>query len=214
MDEREGERRRMVEMDLRRKGIRDDRVLAAMERVARHDFVPPEDRARAYGDHPLPIGEGQTISQPWIVAAMTERLELGGGERVLEIGTGSGYQTAVLAELAGEVFTVERHAALSAHARVLLTTLGYGNVRYRVGDGSVGWPEEAPFDRILVTAAAPEIPPAILDQLADPGILALPVGTRRVQNLVTVHRRGGADRSVEHFSCAFVPLVGSGGFPD
>jgi protein-L-isoaspartate(D-aspartate) O-methyltransferase len=162
---------------LREEGIRDERVLAAVARLDRRRFVPPDQRERADADHPLPIGLGQTISQPSLVAWMTEALRLTGDEKVLEVGTGSGYQTALLAALAGEVFSVEVLPELAAAARhTLVDELGLDDVRLAVGDGSLGWPEEAPFDRIVVTAAAPEIPPALVDQLAPGGRLLIPVG--------------------------------------
>jgi protein-L-isoaspartate(D-aspartate) O-methyltransferase len=162
---------------LREEGIRDERVLAAVARLDRRRFVPPDQREQADADHPLPIGLGQTISQPSLVAWMTEALRLTGDEKVLEVGTGSGYQTALLAALAGEVFSVEVLPGLAAAARHLLVDeLGLDDVRLAVGDGSLGWPEEAPFDRIVVTAAAPEIPPALVDQLAPGGRLLIPVG--------------------------------------
>ena len=204
----------MVEKQIRRRGVRDPRVLEALLEVHRHEFVPPESQARAYGDHPLPIGADQTISQPYMVAVMTECLDLAPESRVLEIGTGSGYQTAVLATLAAEVFTVELLPELSARARLTLTRLGYDNIRYRVCDGSLGWPEMAPFDGIIVTAAAPQVPPALIRQLEDPGVLAAPIGGRGSQDLVTVRREKGQDVSRTHFKCSFVPLLGVEGFPD
>ncbi|MEN8148343.1 MAG: protein-L-isoaspartate(D-aspartate) O-methyltransferase [Planctomycetota bacterium] len=214
MDEYEVERGRMVADQVRRRGVRDPRVLNAMRRVPRHEFIPDSLREQAYEDHPVTIGESQTISQPYMVAAMTELLELGGPERVLEIGTGSGYQTAVLAELAAEVFTIERLPGLSARARTTLTAQGYDNIEYRVCDGTRGWPEAAPFPAILVTAAAPETPPSLLTQLADPGILVMPAGGRGMQDLVSIRRKDGMDVRREHFRCSFVPLIGLEGFPD
>jgi protein-L-isoaspartate(D-aspartate) O-methyltransferase len=214
MDEWAADRIDMVKRQIERRGVRDPGVLEAMRTVPRHEFVPERERRRAYGDHPLPIGSSQTISQPFMVAVMTECLDLAPEGRVLEIGTGSGYQTAVLAALAGEVYTVERLPELSARARVTLTRLGYDNVHYRVADGSVGWAEEEPFDGILVTAAAPEVPSALVRQLADPGILAAPIGSRGSQDLVTVERRAGKTVTRTHFKCSFVPLLGAEGFPD
>ena len=170
------ERLRMVDEQIARRGIRDERVLAAMRRVERHLFVPESQWFLAYGDYPLPVGEGQTISQPYIVALMTEALGLQGGERVLEVGTGSGYQAAVLAELAEEVYTVEILPALAERAGATLKELGYGNIHLRVGDGSEGWAEHAPYQGILVTAAPPEVPPALLEQLDEGGRLVIPVG--------------------------------------
>lgn len=208
--ERVEERRKLVE-GLRREGIVDERVLRAMERVPRHAFVPLESSEEAYVDGPLPIGRGQTISQPWIVARMTEALELGGGERVLEIGTGCGYQTAVLAELARGVFTVELEPVLAHSARERLERLGYVNVEYRVGDGSMGWPEVAPFDAILAAAAPARIPPRLLDQLARGGRLCMPVGDDvRDQELVLVEKRSdGTLARTSLGAVRFVPFRGA-----
>jgi protein-L-isoaspartate(D-aspartate) O-methyltransferase len=208
MDEFEANRRQMVATQVRARGVRDRRVLDALVRVPRHEFIPPSMVRHAHEDRALPIAEGQTVSQPYMVAVMTELLELTGTERVLEIGTGSGYQAAVLAELAAEVFTIERHPALSTRARVTLTALGYTNIRCRVSDGTRGWPEEAPFDRILVTAAGPDVPPSLLAQLSDPGILVIPVGRAGAQDLTRVRRKDGRDETEVLFRCAFVPLVG------
>lgn len=202
----------MVERQLRRRGVGDERVLAAMGEVPREEFVPAGQRRRAYEDSALPIGEGQTISQPWIVAAICQALELKGGERVLEIGTGSGYSAAVLARLAAEVVSVERHAALAEEARGALARLGTGNVEVVVGDGSRGLPGRAPFDAIAVHATAPEPPPALLAQLADGGRLVVPVAADGV-DLLTVFRRDGEQlRREEIGPCRFVPLVGEGGY--
>ena len=203
----------MVEADLRRRGIRDPRVLEAMTAVPRHRFVPEQERPHAYEDRALPLEKGQTISQPYMVAFMTEALRVGPEHRVLEIGTGSGYQTAVLARLAREVFTVERLPELQADARALLEGLGLGNVRFRVGDGSLGWPEHAPYDRILVTAGAPAVPPALERQLApDGGVLVIPVGDAEVQELVVLTRDGERWSSTPLLGCRFVPLVGDEGW--
>ena len=202
----------MVERQIRARGIRDVRVLAAMLTVPRHGFVPEEFLAEACDDRPLPIGEGQTISQPFMVAAMAEALELSGQERVLEIGAGSGYQAAVLSLLAREVWTVESHAALAEAARERLARLGYGHVHIQVGDGTLGWPEEAPFDAILVTAAAPFVPPPLVAQLAEGGRLVLPVGAAKTQQLTRVRRRDGVVSSETMFDCQFVPLVGRYGW--
>ncbi len=198
--------------ELREEGIHDARVLAALARVPRHAFVPPHLLPHAYEDRPLPIGHGQTISQPYIVALSTEALALRPLDRALEIGTGSGYQTAILAELAGEVYTVERVPELAASAEERLRTLGYTNVRFRVGDGTLGWPEEAPFDAILVTAAAPRVPNPLLAQLAPGGRMVIPVGGRVSQELVLVRRDG--DRWVQRrlCPCTFVPLIGEEGW--
>ena len=205
----------MVRQQLESRGITDSRVLEAMRRVPRHLFVPAAGRAEAYGDFPLPIGHGQTISQPYIVAVMTQALGLRGSERVLEIGTGSGYQAAVLAELAGSVYTIERVAELATAARMILNELGYHSVHFATGDGSEGWAAHAPYDAILVTAAAPRVPPALEAQLADNGVLVVPVGENRwSQTLVTVRRTGGHLSRSEGIGCRFVPLVGAGGFGD
>ena len=196
----------MTETQIRARGVRDPAVLAAMAKVPRHLFVPEGLRRRAYADEPLPIGEGQTISQPYIVAYMTEALALRGGEQVLEVGTGSGYQTAVLAEIAGTVFTVEIVEKLALRARAALDALGYSNVRYRVGDGSAGWAEEAPFDAIMVTAAAARMPEMLEDQLAVGGRMIVPVGTDS-QELVLVRRGKTGIKRDSLLAVRFVPLV-------
>ncbi len=207
-------RHRMVEQQLRQRGIADERVLAAMDRVPRHRFVPRSERWGAYEDAPLPIGQGQTISQPYMVGRMTELLALTPRSTVLEVGTGSGYQAAVLGELAAEVWTIERHETLAAHARTLLEELGYANVHVVVGDGSVGLVEQAPFDGIVVTAAAPEVPEALRRQLADGGRLVIPVGDGWMQSLMLVQRSGQHYRESTVLGCRFVPLIGEGGYPD
>jgi len=198
----------MVRTQLEPRGIRDPRVLEAFRTIDRRRFVPPEFRNMAYGDHPLGIGEGQTISQPYMVAEMTQSLDLAGAERVLEIGTGSGYQTAILAHLAAEVYTIEVHATLLERARAMLDAMGFANIRYRVGNGRLGWPEAAPFERILCAAAAVEIPRAWIEQLADPGILLTPVGGWEGQVLVKAVKSGGRVTKHEFCPCRFVPLVG------
>ncbi len=206
---------RMVKLQLEKRDIRDARVLDAMRRVPRHLFVPPGSRSLAYEDHPIPIGQGQTISQPYMVAFMTQALELRGGERVLEIGTGSGYQTAILAEICREVFSIERIHELAAAAESALTALGYRNIRLLVGDGSEGWPAQAPFDGILVAAAAPSIPQKLRDQLADNGVMVIPVGDwRRTQEILVARRTGGTVTVERSIGCRFVPLIGAGGFPE
>ncbi len=202
----------MVEQDLRARGIRDPRVLEAFLKVPRERFVPARERVHAYADRPLPIGFGQTISQPYMVAIMLEALKLSGRERVLEIGTGSGYQTALLAELAREVYTVDIIPELVDQARWVLKDLGYRNIRFRVGDGGEGWPEHAPYDRILVSAAMPEVPPPLLEQLADGGILVGPVGDLMEQDLLRIHREGTRIIRESLGRCAFVPLRGKWGF--
>ena len=198
----------MVKHQLRGRGINDERVLAAMGRVPREAFVPEELAGEAYFDCALPIDCEQTISQPVIVAMMTEALQLEGDEKVLEIGTGSGYQAAVLAELAPAVFTIERHAELSRQAGERLHKLGYRNVFLKVGDGTLGWPEEAPFDRIIVTAAAQECPPALWEQLAEGGVLIGPFGAELEQELYELHKIGGQPQAKILTGCRFVPLIG------
>ena len=202
----------MVERQLRRRGIGDERVLAAMGTVPRESFVPEHVRGRAYADSALPIGEGQTISQPWIVAAICQALELRGDERVLEVGTGSGYSAAVLAELAAEVVSVERHEPLASAAREQLEALGIENVRVIVGDGSRGVPEAAPFDAIAVHATAPAPPETLLGQLADGGRLVVPVVAAEADMLTVFQRRGEELIETAIGPCRFVPLVGEEGF--
>ena len=202
------EREKMVEEQLVRRGITDERVLGAMRRVPRHRFVEEGLQHRAYGDHPLPIGEEQTISQPYIVGLMTSLLELTGREKVLEVGTGSGYQTAVLAEGSRRVCSIERLPRLAERARKVLESLGYTNVWVRVGNGALGWPDEAPFDRILVAAAGPTVPPPLVEQLAESGRLVAPVGDAESQTLTLMERRGGEIRTRAVGDCRFVPLVG------
>ena len=200
------DRARQTMVDRQLHGIRDPRVLAAMERVPRHRFVPEDQRAAAYGDHPLPIGWGQTISQPFVVAFMTEALKLSGDERVLEIGTGSGYQAAVLAECAGEVWSIEIVEPLAERAARVLGELGY-DVHLRVGDGYAGWPEAAPFDAIMVTAAPGHVPQPLVDQLADGGRMILPVGGRD-QELILIEKSGGEVRRRSVLPVRFVPMTG------
>jgi protein-L-isoaspartate(D-aspartate) O-methyltransferase len=203
----------MVEGQLRARDIRDERVLDAMRRVPRELFVPPEEQARAYEDMALPIGSGQTISQPYMVARICELLELRGGERVLDVGTGSGYQAAVLAELADEVHTIERVPELAARARETLDAAGYPHVEVHVGDGTLGLPAHAPFDGIAVAAAAPRLPAALYDQLAEDGRLVVPIGRRRAQLLVVATRSAEGPDVLGSVPCRFVPLVGREGFP-
>lgn len=210
-DEFAQERRALI-AELRAQGIHDERVLAALGRVPRHVFVPPELLPCAYVNQPLPIGCGQTISQPYIVALSTQALALSPTDRVLEIGTGSGYQTAILAELAGEVYTVERLPELSEAARKRLSALGYSNVYFRVGDGTKGWPEKAPFDAILVTAAAPKPPKSLLDQLVEGGRMVIPTGGRTSQDLWLLRKRDGRLERIYLCPCTFVPLVGEEGW--
>lgn len=208
------ERTRMVERQLRGRDIVDERVLEAMERVPRELFVPEELRDRAFDDAALPIGAGQTISQPYMVARIAEELGLDGDERVLDVGTGSGYQAAVLAELADEVHTIERIAELTEQARANLAATGYDNVVAHVGDGSRGLPEHAPYDAIAVAAAAPTFPQALYDQLRTGGRLVVPVGGRRGQRLEVVVRSPEGPAVIRSVPCRFVPLVGEEGFED
>jgi len=205
-------RDRMVETQLVPRGITDERVLAAMREVPRHLFVAPGMEPSAYGDHALPIGEGQTISQPFMVALMTQHLALTGTEKVLEVGTGSGYQTAILASLADRVFSIERVESLARRAQEILESLGTANVIVRVADGTIGWKEYEPYDRIIVTAGAPDVPESLLDQLADPGVMVIPVGTRGFQELVVVRKEEGETRRSREGGCVFVPLLGREGW--
>lgn len=201
-----------IARQMRDKGIRDPRVLAALEHVPRVRFLPPGEREYALDDRALPIECDQTISQPYIVAVMTEELELAGAERVLEVGTGSGYQTAILSELAAEVFTIERHALLSLRARSLLDGLGRTNIHFRIGDGSLGWPAQDPFDRIIVTAAAPVLPPPLFAQLGEGGVLIVPLGDEEQQQLTVVRKQEGRPAAREVLPCRFVRLVGRAGW--
>jgi len=205
-DDMTEDREEMVEMQIERRGIKDTRVLQALLDVKRHLFVPAEERAEAYEDHPLPIGHGQTISQPYIVALMTETIAPKPGDRVLEIGTGSGYQAAVLSRLVKEVCSIEIVEALGTAAAARLKDLGYANVEVRVGDGYQGWPEKAPFDAIVVTAAPPEIPQALVDQLADGGRMVVPVGTG-YQELLLIEKKAGKVSKRFITSVRFVPMV-------
>jgi protein-L-isoaspartate(D-aspartate) O-methyltransferase len=211
-DSSSAERRMMIETQIRKRGVSSPRVLEAMASVRRHEFVPVQFRSAAYADKPLPIGEGQTISQPYMVAAMTEALELDGSERVLEIGTGSGYQAAVLSLLARQVITVENHTSLALAAQERLTNLGYSNVHVHNGDGSAGFPDSAPYDAILVTAGAPEIPRVFAGQLREGGRLVIPVGDRDNQELVRAQMENGELKSRVLFSCKFVLLQGRYGW--
>jgi protein-L-isoaspartate(D-aspartate) O-methyltransferase len=207
-DRTEADRRRMVAEQLRARDIRDPAVLEAMARVPRHLFVPEEQRGASYGDHPLPIGFGQTISQPYIVAFMTQALDVERGHKVLEIGTGSGYQAAVLAELAGQVFTIEIVEPLAERSTATLKELGYTNVHVRAGNGWDGWPEEAPFDRIMVTAAPDEVPQTLVDQLKVGGVMAVPVGVG--EQTLKILRKTDADRleTLQTLPVRFVPMTG------
>ncbi len=207
-------RQRMVDTQLRARGIRDERVLRAMERVPRHRFVPEDRRRDAYLDRPLPIGDGQTISQPYMVATMLEALACGPDMKALEIGCGSGYQAALLGELCREVWAVEIVERLAQRASRVLRELGYDNVHVVVGDGTQGLPEQAPFDRIIVAAGAPAVPQPLLSQLTDGGRLVIPVGSRMSQRLFIVERDGDEFIQRESIPCVFVPLVGRHGWKD
>ena len=202
----------MVESQLRARGIRDERVLAAMSRVPRHEFVSADYRGQVYEDHPIPIGEGQTISQPYIVAIMLQALALDPSDVVLEVGTGSGYLTALLAELTRKVYSVERHASLARTAQATLARLGYTNVEVVVGDGGNGFPDRAPFDVIVVSAAAPQIPPPLFEQLREGGRMIVPVGPAQAQELQLVRKHGGQPVVSSMEGCRFVPLIGSEGY--
>ncbi|HEX3093158.1 MAG TPA: protein-L-isoaspartate(D-aspartate) O-methyltransferase [Candidatus Angelobacter sp.] len=207
------ERGCMVEQQLRQRGINDERLLAAMAKVPRHEFVSPQNWAEAYADHPIPIAEQQTTSQPYMIAAMVQAAGIKPEDRVLEIGAGSGYQTAVLAELASQVFAVERYASLTETARATLERLGYRNTKVVAGDGSLGLPEAAPFDAIIVSAAAPRIPPALVEQLAIDGRLVVPVGESDQQVVQLVQRNADGTTSIRTLEgCRFVPLIGQQGF--
>lgn len=209
-------RRKMVERQIVTRGVRAPQILEAMAEIPREIFVDEALRERAYSDSALPIGFGQTISQPYIAARMTELLEVGGSHRVLEIGSGTGYQTALLARLAGEVYSIERIASLAERARVNLEALGFTNVHLKVGDGTLGWPARAPFDRILVAAGAPGIPRTLTGQLAEQGRMIIPVGDARSQRLtlVTADPEGAGPRTGVHEGCVFVRLIGEEGWPE
>jgi protein-L-isoaspartate(D-aspartate) O-methyltransferase len=204
----------MVSTQIAARGVRDARVLEAMREVPRHRFVPGSGGHEAYEDRPLPIGEGQTISQPYMVAVMTAALAPREADRVLEIGTGSGYQTAILSRLSARVVSIERHAVLAARAKAVLDSLGITNVEIHVGDGTEGRPEDAPFDRILVTAGAPAVPDSLKQQLADGGRLVIPVGPSGCQHVTIVDRRGGQFVERQGDACVFVPLIGRLGWQE
>ena len=202
----------MVETQIIPRGIKDKRVIDAMKQVPRHLFVSEPMQYKAYDDMALSIGEGQTISQPYMVAAMTELLELKGDERVLEIGTGSGYQAAILAELSKVIYTVERVSALSKQAEARFHALGYKNIHVKVGDGTSGWQEEAPFNRIIITAGTPKIPEPLMEQLSDEGIMIAPVGDRFSQQIIKVLKSRNKVFESLHTPCVFVPLIGEHGW--
>jgi protein-L-isoaspartate(D-aspartate) O-methyltransferase len=206
------ERAEMVQVQLRERGIRDERVLDAMLRIPRHEFVLPEYRSQAYEDRPLPIGETQTISQPFIIAVSLQALSLQGTESVLEVGTGSGYQTALLAQIARDVYSIERHSSLARGAEAILVRLGLNNVRVVVGDGSHGLLEHSPFDAIVVGAAAPGLPKSLFDQLSENGRMVIPVGPPQAQELQLVRKRDGRPIIDVLEGCRFVPLVGAEGY--
>ncbi len=206
------QRELMVERQLKPRGISDPKVLDAFLNVPRHRFIGKGLQSSAYGDHPLPIGEGQTISQPYMVALMTQCLGLRGGERILEIGTGSGYQAAILAGIASEVFTVERVASLSKKAEAVLGELGYTNIHFLVGDGTRGWPDNAPYDGIIVTAGSPAVPEPLFEQLVEGGRLVVPVGGGWSQQLTVVRKEKGKIKKKEVCGCIFVPLLGEYGW--
>lgn len=206
------DREAMVDTQIVARDIKDARVIEAMRRIPRHRFVPASEQARAYGDHPVPIGYGQTISQPYMVALMSEMLELTPHDRVLEIGTGSAYQAAILAQLAAEVVSIERNEILAAHARALLKDLDCKNVTVITGDGTLGYPARAPYDAIIVTAGGPVLPESLRNQLAVGGRLVCPVGPRDVQDLMTVRRTSEGFNEEKGISCVFVPLVGAEGW--
>lgn len=212
VDEFEFARREMVRKQIGGRGIRAPHVLDTMASVPRHLFLPPQHAHEAYSDSPLPIGEGQTISQPFMAAAMAEELALEGSERVLEVGAGSGYQSALLSCLAREVIGVELQPALAAAARERLARLGYANVRIEGGDGSLGWPAAAPYDAILVAAAAPAVPPPLVEQLAEGGRLVIPVGSAQHQELLRIVKRNGGVTQESRYDCRFVPLLGRYGW--
>jgi len=207
-------RERMVKNQLIARGIKDKRVLQVMGKIPRHLFIEDALYGEAYNDHPVPIGEKQTISQPYIVALMTEALELKGDENTLEIGTGSGYQTAILAELSSRVYTIERIKSLLGNARKLLSQLGYDNILFKAFDGTLGWKEYAPFDAIMVTAGAPHLAKPLIDQLADNGRMIIPVGDRYSQELMKVVRKGSEFEQESLGGCRFVNLIGAHGWAD
>jgi protein-L-isoaspartate(D-aspartate) O-methyltransferase len=210
----DAERQRMVERQIAARGVSDPRVLAAMQKVPRHRFIPSHLWDQAYGDYPLPIGEDQTISQPYIVALMSEMLELQEMDKVLEIGTGSGYQAAILAELAVQVYTIDRVAMLLAKAEQILNEMGYANIKTRVGDGTLGWPEEMPFEAIIVTAGAPQVPRPLTEQLSLGGRLVIPVGDTWSQTLTRVRKTKDGLKFEYHGGCRFVRLIGKYGWEE
>jgi len=207
-------RKKMVDEQLISRGIKNQRVLDVFRRLERHNFIPQDFRNTAYADSPVPIGDSQTISQPYIVALMTECLDLEGSEKVLEIGTGSGYQAAILSELVKEVYSIERHPNLAKRAGILLKNSGYTNIKIKIDDGTLGWPEEAPFDRIIITAASPHIPLPLIEQLKEGGKLLLPLGESAGQTLTLIQKKEGILSTQEICGCVFVPLIGKFGHPE
>ncbi len=203
---------RMIKEQLMQRGINDARVLDAFRKVSRHEFVPEKDKKNAYNDHPISIGEGQTISQPYIVALMTQSLELTGGEKVLEIGTGSGYQTAILAELCDQVYSIERIKILAERAVQILGNLHYKNIHLKIDDGTLGWKEQEPFNAIIVTAGSPEIPKPLIDQLANNAKMVIPVGSNYSQVLKITEKKQGKIMEKNICGCVFVPLLGKHGW--
>lgn len=201
-------RKRMIKEQLIPRGIKNEKLLDAFYKVQRHQFIPEDLRSSAYADFPVPIGDGQTISQPYIVALMTECLDLSEEDRVLEIGTGSGYQTAILAELAKEIYSIDRFENLAKKAELLLNELGYVNIKIKTGDGTLGWKEAAPFDKIMVTAASPLIPLPLSEQLKEAGKMIIPLGENFSQVLTLVEKKKGKFESNEICGCVFVPLIG------
>jgi protein-L-isoaspartate(D-aspartate) O-methyltransferase len=214
MSNTDRERLRMVEEQIIGRGVKDERVLAAVRKVPRHEFLPEAIRGMAYADNALPIGESQTMSQPYMVAMMSELLELKGTERVLEIGTGSGYQAAVLAELCEKVYTVERIKTLADRARATLDRLGYRSIAIKVFDGTYGWKEMAPFDAIMVTAGSPEVPAPLIEQLKDGGRMVIPVGERFGQSILKVVKTADGTVTQRSIPCVFVPLIGNHGWKE
>ncbi|MCD5398069.1 protein-L-isoaspartate(D-aspartate) O-methyltransferase [candidate division NPL-UPA2 bacterium] len=210
----EEERKGMVEVQLKGRKTKDKRVLEAMAKVPRHRFVEKKLQSTAYTDYPLSIGKGQTISQPYMVALMTQCLKLKGDEKVLEVGTGSGYQVAILAELAKEVYSVERIAGLARRARKILPELGYTNIKFKVGDGTRGWEEHSPYEGIMVTAGSPDIPQTLVDQLSEGGRMVIPVGGNFSQELMVVQKRKGKVEKKNICGCVFVPLIGEFGWKE
>ncbi len=202
----------MVEKQLIPRGIKESRIIEAFLKVQRHKFIPRELRSSAYADFPVPIGENQTISQPYIVALMTKCLNLSGDEKILEIGTGSGYQTAILAELCSRVYSIERFESLAKRAEYLLNDLGYSNIEIRTGDGTLGWPQQSPFSRIIITAAAPRVPLPLAEQLSENGIMILPQGEIFSQALTLIKKKNGVLKAESICGCVFVPLIGKYSF--